>query len=63
MKVPKSIRFLTKRGKDKEEKELRKWSSNPDLKNEIIQDGAAKRRKTRGHQSLEIYHLQVPWQV
>jgi hypothetical protein len=55
MKVPKSIRFLTKRGKDKEEKELRKWSSNPDLKNEIVPDGfqsppeGTKRRKTRGH--------------
>ena len=53
--MPKSIRFLTKRGKDKEEKELRKWSSNPDLKNEIVRDGfqsppeSTKRRKTRGH--------------
>ena len=52
MKVPKSIRFLTKRGKDKEEKELRKWSSNPDLKNEIVPDGA-RRRKSRGHQRFK----------
>ncbi|CAG5103118.1 Oidioi.mRNA.OKI2018_I69.chr1.g624.t1.cds [Oikopleura dioica] len=42
MKVPKSIRFLTKKGKDKEEKELRKWNSNPDLKNEAVIDGNPK---------------------